>query len=66
VATSGAIQWPPTGSFPWPPSCIDTTALTVTGSVSLLGVTLDHFSLNQQQATDTIGGSVAGFKAQAS
>jgi hypothetical protein len=20
VATSGAIQWPPTGSFPWPPS----------------------------------------------
>ena len=20
MATSGAIQWPPTGSFPWPPS----------------------------------------------
>ena len=22
VATSGAIQWPPMGSFPWPPSCV--------------------------------------------
>jgi hypothetical protein len=45
--------------------CIDTTALTLTGTVSLLGVTLDHFALNEQNATDTIGGSIDGFKAEA-
>ena len=45
--------------------CIDTTANTVTGTVSLAGVPLDHFALNEQELTDTIGGSVAGFKAEA-
>lgn len=45
--------------------CIDSTAKTVTGSVSLLGVTLDHFSLDEQGANTKIGGSVDGFKAEA-
>ena len=45
--------------------CIDTTAKTVTGSVSLLGVPLDHFSLDEQGAETKIGGSVDGFKAEA-
>lgn len=45
--------------------CIDTQADVVTGSVSLLGVTLDHFTLDANEVTDTIGGSIGDFKAEA-
>ena len=42
--------------------CIDATALTISGDVSLLGVRLDHFVLDEREATTTIGGSVAGLR----
>ena len=46
-------------------ACVDTTAKSVTGSVSLLGVVLDHFSLDENEIQTTIGGSIDGFKAEA-
>ena len=46
-------------------ACVDTVGADVTGSVSLLGVVLDHFKLDANGVSDTIGGSIDGFKAEA-
>lgn len=45
-------------------ACVDLLALTAKGSVSLMGVRLGQFELDTQHTSDTIGGSVGGFKAE--